>query len=341
MENKKEENNSNINDNSNSNSSNNNNNENSENMSTEEKTLAEYGYLTKINGEIFNPEEVQILIGDPMTREITQIINFLCESYPIEAISYCLQRCYYNTFSKTSLLDKIIKYLLTKYPEGEFIINDLLFAYKDNHLTANITSVNQFNAINNYENRQLTKLVFYDSSKEGVDVKKLNFNEIFIEIDEINIENNIINNINDSNSNIISLDENENQANFLCEKHHLFKRFCKRGSNIYVYNFIGFEKVKIIKKKKKKKGKKINNEENEIDTDNSVAVFICEQIGCKSKYKYNFSSNRFSEVIPHDKITHNISDNAPYYYKQNIDLLKEKPHITDIQLVRTGKNFLK
>ena len=54
----------------------NNNNDNS-NMSSEERTLAEYGYLTKINGEIFNPDEVSILIGDPMTREITQIINFL------------------------------------------------------------------------------------------------------------------------------------------------------------------------------------------------------------------------------------------------------------------------
>ena len=335
MENKKEENNSDINENSS-----NNNNDNSENVSTEEKTLAEYGYLTKINGEIFNPEEVQILIGDPMTREITQIINFLCESYPIEAISYCLQRCYYNTFSKTSLLDKIIKYLLTKYPEGEFIINDLLFAYKDNHLTANITSVNQFNSINNYENRQLTKLVFYDSSKEGVDVKKLNFNEIFIEIDEIYIEDNNINNINDSNNNIISLDENENQASFLCDKHHLFKRFCKRGNNIYVYNFIGFEKVKILKRKKK--GKKIL-EENEIDTDNSVAVFLCEQNGCKSKYRYNFSSNRFTEIIAHDNdhIIHEINDKVPSYYKQNIDLLKEKPHITDIQLIRTGKSVLK
>ena len=333
MENKKEENNSDINENSS-----NNNNDNSENVSTEEKTLAEYGYLTKINGEIFNPEEVQILIGDPMTREITQIINFLCESYPIEAISYCLQRCYYNTFSKTSLLDKIIKYLLTKYPEGEFIINDLLFAYKDNHLTASITSVNQFNSINNYENRQLTKLVFYDSSKEGVDVKKLNFNEIFIEIDEIYIEDNNINNINDSDNNIISLDENENQASFLCDKHHLFKRFCRRGNNIYVYNFIGFEKVKILKKKKK--GKKIH-EENEIDTDNSVAVFLCEQNGCKSKYRYNFSSNRFTEVIAHDHIIHEINEKVPFYYKQNIDLLKEKPHITDIQLVRTGKSVLK
>ena len=230
------------------------NNESPQNMSTEDKTLAEFGYITKINGEIFNPEEVSILIGDSMTREITQIINFLCDSYPLEAISYCLQRCYYNTFSKTSLLDKIIKYLLTKYPDGEFIINDLLFAYKDNQLTAKITSVNQFNSINNYENRQLTKLVFYDPSKEGVDVKKLNFNEIFIEIDEIYIQdNNKVKNIDDNN--IISLDENEEQANFLCDKHHLFKRFCRRNNNIYIFNFIGFEKVKLLRRNKKGKKK--------------------------------------------------------------------------------------
>ena len=312
------------------------NNESPQNMSTEDKTLAEFGYITKINEEIFNPEEVSILIGDSMTREITQIINFLCDSYPLEAISYCLQRCYYNTFSKTSLLDKIIKYLLTKYPDGEFIINDLLFAYKDNQLTAKITSVNQFNSINNYENRQLTKLVFYDPSKEGVDVKKLNFNEIFIEIDEIYIQdNNKVKNIDDNN--IISLDENEEQANFLCDKHHLFKRFCRRNNNIYIFNFIGFEKVKLLRRNKK--GKK--NKEEEEDYDSSLAVFICEQNECKAKYRYNFISNRFTEVIPHSLCEHNIKENSPSYYKQNIDLLKEKRHITDIQLVRTGKSFLK
>lgn len=316
----------------------NNNNDNSQNMSTEEKTLAEYGYLTKINGEIFNPEEVSILIGDPMTREITQLINFLCENYPIEAISYCLQRCYYRTFSKSSILDKIIKYLLNKYEESEFIINELLFAYKDNQLTAKITSVSQFNSINNYENRQLTKLVFYDPSIEGVDVKKMNFNEIFIEIDEIFIDNNDmllkdkkINN----DDNIISLNENEEQANFLCEKHHLFKRFCRRGNNIYVYNFIGFETVKILRKKKK--GKK-NDEEK--DYDNSFAVFNCEQNNCFAKYRYNFNSNKFTEIKPHNDCEHIIDKNSPGYYKQNIDILNEKIHITDIQLVRTGKSIL-
>ena len=313
----------------------NNNNDNS-NMSTEERTLAEYGYLTKINGEIFNPDEVSILIGDPMTREITQIINFLCENYPIEAISYCLQRCYFSTFSKSSLLDRIIKYLLTKYEESEFMINELLFAYKDNQLKANITSVNQFNSINNYENRQLTKLVFYDPSNEGVDVKKMNFNEIFIEIDENFIENNENFLKKNNNNNLISLNENEDQANFLCEKHHLFKRFCRRGNNIYVYNFIGFENVKILRKKKKSKK---NNEEK--DYDYSFAVFICEQDDCHAKYRYNFSSNKFTEVKPHHKdCNHIMGKNNPSYYKQNIDILNEKTHITDIQLVRTGKTFL-
>lgn len=311
------------------------NNENSQNSTSDEKTLAEYGYLTKINGEIFNPEEVLILIGDPMTREITQIINFLCESYPIEAISYCLQRCFYSTFSKSSLLDKIMKYLLTKYEESEFLINELLFAYKENQLSPKITSVNQFNSIDNYENRQLTKLVFYDPSKEGVDIKKMNFNEIFIEIDEIFIGDDNLFKKNYVYDNIISLSENETQANFLCEKHHLFKRFCRRGNNIYVYDFIGFEKIKILRRKKK--SKKNSAEDN---YDSSFAIFICEQKGCNARYRYNFASNRFTELKSHDEISHKIDQDAPSYYKQNIDILKEKPHITDIQLVRTGKMFL-
>ena len=313
-----------------------NNNENSH-ISTEEKTLQEYGYVTKINGEIFNPEEVSILTGDPMIREITQIINFLCESYPLEAISYCLQRCFYNTFSKTSLLDKIIKYLLTKYKDSEFIINDLLFAYKDNVLTAKITSVNQFNSINNYENRQLTKLVFYDPSKDGVELRKNHMNEIFIEIEEIFIDENdgYLKNNNENNSNIISLNENEDQANFLCDKHHLFKRFCRRNDNIFVFNFIGFEKVKILRRNKKNKK---NSGQNMYD--NSLAVFICEQEGCKAIYRYNFNSNKFTEERSHSDIKHVIKENAPHYYKQNVEILKEKMHITDIQLVRTGKAFL-
>ena len=298
----------------------------------EEKTLFINGYLAKINGELFNPEEVSILIGDPMTREITQIINYLCEEYPIEAISYCLQRCFYNTFSKTSLLDKTIKYLLNKYKEAEFIINDLLFTFKDNQLNAKITSVNHFNELNNYENRQLTKIVFYDPSKGDVDAKKFNFNEIFIEIEEKYIDK--TENFSEKmiENNIISLNENEDQANFLCDMHHLYKRFNKRGNDIYIYNFIGFEKVKIIRKKKK-------SNKNDVDNyDNSYAVFICEQNGCNAKYRYNFNSNKFTPVIEHNNnCEHILDENSPYYYKQNIDILNEKPHITDIQLVRTGK----
>ena len=302
-------------------------------FSSEDKTFSQLGYLAKINEIIVNPEEVSILTGDMKTREITQLVNFLCESYPLEAISYCLQRCFYNTFSKTSLLDKIIKYLLNKYEDSEFIINNLLFAYKENQLIAGITSVNKFNSINNDEERQLTKLVFYDASKEGVSFRKFNMNEIFIEIDEIYIDddNNNENDINNGNDNSISLKENEDQANFLCEMHHLFKRFCKRGQNIYVLNFIWFENVKIPKKKKKSAKK------DEDMYDNSFAVFTCEQNGCKGRFRYNFNSNRLTEIYEHDKINHKIGENAPQYYKQNIDILKEKTHITDIQLVRKGK----
>ena len=97
---------------------------------------------------------------------LNQIINFLCESYPLEAISYCLQRCFYNTFSKTSLLDKIIKYLLTKYKEI-YVPTIYLLDYSDttkspfNILAANSTqSPAQYNqltgqAINNNQNNSI------------------------------------------------------------------------------------------------------------------------------------------------------------------------------------------
>ena len=311
-------------------------NDNSENISSEDKTFKELGYLAKINENIFNPNEVSILTGDLKTREITQLVNFLCESYPLEAISYCLQRCYLNTFSKTSLLDKIIKYLLTKYEDSELIINHLLFAYKDNQLAANIINVDKFNSIKDNEGRQLTKLVFYDASKDSVGLRKFNMNEIFIEIDEIYIvdDDNMLKDINNGKDNIISLKETEDQANFLCEMHHLYKRFCKRGQNIFVFNFIGFETVKILRKKKK------SNKKEEDSYDNSFAIFTCEQEGCKGRYKYNFNSNKFTEVVPHGDFNHKINENVPEYYKQNIDILKEKTHITDIQLVRKGKMFL-
>ena len=305
--------------------------------SSEDKAFSQLGYLAKINENIFNPEEVSILTGDMKKREITQLVNFLCDSYPLEAISYCLQRCFYNTFSKTSLLDKIIKYLLNKYEDSDLIINNLLFAYKDNQLAADITSYNKFNSINNDEERQLTKLVFYDPSKDAVGFKRFNMNEIFIEIDEIYIDDDDSNNIkdiNNGNDSTISLKENEDQANFLCDKHHLYKRFCKRGQNIYVLNFIWFENVKVPKKKKKSAKK------DEDVYDYCFAVFNCDQKGCKGRFRYNFSSNKLTEVYEHDKINHKINENAPQYYKQNIEILKEKPHITDIQLVRTGKDIL-
>ena len=164
----------------------------------------------------------------------------------------------------------------------------------------------------------------------------MSFNEIFIEIDEIFIENNKDNLYKkmENENNIISLNENEDQANFLGDKHHLFKRFCRRGNNIYVFNFIGFETVKLRKKQKNKK----KDEEKEYD--NSFAVFICEQNNCYAKYRYNFNSNRLTEIKPHRDCAHIIDKNAPSYYKQNIDILNEKVHITDIQLVRTGKNAL-
>ena len=305
----------------------------------EEKLLADYGYVTKINGEIINPEEVSILVGDDMTREITQIMHFLCENYPIEAISYCLTRCFYSTFSKTSLLDKTIKYLLTKYKDSEDIINDLLLAYEDNKLLPKITNFKTFQNLRDEDNRQLTKLVFYDPSAEGVEVKRLTFNEIFVEIDEIYIEQDDIEEKEINEDNIISLEETEEQKSFLGDKHHLFKRFCRRNNNIFVYDFIGFKNEKI--KKKTRIGKKHKKEEKEYDS--SSAIFVCEQEGCAAKYKYSFYSNKFTEVICHTNCEHKINQNQnlPSYYEQNINLLKEKKHITDVQLVRKGKDSLK
>ena len=93
-----------------------------------------------------------------------------------------------------------------------------------------------------------------------------------------------------------------------------------------------------MKKKTKKKKKPSKKDEDVYDC--SSAIFTCEQKGCKGRFKYNFSSNRLSEIFEHDKIKHKIKENSPQYYKQNIEILKEKTHITDIQLVRTGKDYL-
>jgi len=81
-------------------------------LSLKEELLNDYDFYANINGEDFDPREVTVLSGDEKNREITQIIKFLFDSYPVEAINYCLRRCFYKTFSRSSLLDKIIKYLL-------------------------------------------------------------------------------------------------------------------------------------------------------------------------------------------------------------------------------------
>ena len=321
------------------------------NLSLKQQLLSEYGFYAKINGEEFDPREVSVLCGDEKKREITQLIKFLCDSYPIEAITYCLRRCYYKTFSRNSLLDKIIKYLLTKFQDNaELLINDLIFSYKDNLLNIDITNVNDFNSKNsqNFGNSLLsmTKLVFYDYSKEGVEYKKLNMNEIFIEIEskyimepydknkdknikldekEENINNE--NNIKIDGVNNITLQENEYQITFLGEKHHLFKRFFKRKDNIYVVNFIGYENKKIKRKISKKKKKEEEYEE-------SFAIFKCDTEGCNAIYTYNFASNAFRILEPHNECDHNIKEVAPSYYSENIQLLKDKSYITDIQLVR-------
>ena len=298
------------------------------NESYEKAILEENGYIAKINEEIFNPEEVSIIIGDSMTREITQLIQYLCESYPFEAIDYCLKRCYYKSFSKTSLLDKTIKYLLDKYKNKEnsdFLIYNLVFKYKENKLHPKLSSVNQFNLVNNNDNKQMTKIVYYDQSKKDVSYKNSQ-NEIFIEIDKNFVDLPIIKN------DLIPLKEkeNENIELFLCEKHQLYKRFCRKNEFIYIYNFYNYEKAYINKKKKKKNLENDNEEEN---NDKLEAIFICEHEICNAKFKYNFSTNRFSEIKPHINIEHDIIKNAPSYYDENIKILMEKPYITDIQLV--------
>ena len=66
----------------------------------------------------------------------------------------------------------------------------------------------------------------------------------------------------------------------------------------------------------------------------SIANFKNEYEGCTGVYTYNFNSNRFRKKIPHSGFPHEIKKDAPEYYQQNIQLLKEKEFITDIQLVR-------
>ena len=320
----------------------NNNQENNE-LSLKDKIISDYGFYATINGDDFDPREVSVLSGDDKNREITQIIKFLCDSYPIEAITYVLQRCYYNTFSHTSVLDKIIKYILEKYKDlGDEAITNLIYSYKENRLNIDISTYNEFNNKNqqNFGNNVLhtTKLVFYDYSKEGVEYKKF-MNEIFIEISAKYInKNNLLEEDMIEKEGLI-LEENDDQARFLGENHHLFKRFCRRKGNIYVFNFIGFENRKVLrkpnkKKKKYKKDKEKEKEENE--KEESVANFKCEIEGCPGIYTYNFNSNRLTKKMPHSIIPHDIKNDVPEYYQENIKLLKEKIFITDIQLVRVG-----
>ena len=198
---------------------------------------------------------------------------------------------------------------------SEKLIIDLFYAYKENILLSKISNIHQFNSSEHSKDKYMTKIVFYDQSKEDVQYKNLQ-NEIFIEIDS-----NLI------NEKTINLKESEKVEMFLCEKHHFFKRFCKRGNFIYVYDFSIYEK---IEKNRKNYEKKKKNEKKE---DNYDAIFVWEQKGCKAKYKYNLNSNKFSEILPHDDIGHDENENSPSYYQENINILIEKPYITDIQMV--------
>ena len=246
--------------------------DNNQELSLKDQLIKEYGFYANINGEDFDPREVTVLSGDEKNREITQIIKFLFDSYPVEAINYCLQRCYYKTFSRCSLLDKIIKYLLDKYKDiGDNTINKLIWSYQENSLNIDISTVKDFNDMNNqnFGNSELhmTKLVFYDYSKEGVEYKKFTTNEIFIEINSKYIIDEDEKEKNDG----LTLEENDYQLTFLGNKHHLFKRFCRRKGNFYVFNFVGFENKKIkrtFKKKRKIKKRKMMNTMNQVQYSN-------------------------------------------------------------------------
>ena len=74
-------------------------NNNGQEIPLKDQLIQNFGFYANINGEDFDPREVSVLSGDEKNREITQIIKFLFDSYPIEAITYVLQRGYYNTFS--------------------------------------------------------------------------------------------------------------------------------------------------------------------------------------------------------------------------------------------------
>ena len=95
------------------------------------------------------------------------------------------------------------------------------------------------------------------------------------------------------------------------------------------------EENKKIKRRPNKKNKK--NIGNKDEYDGSCAIFKCENELCDAVYTYNFSSNSFSKKEPHGDIFHEIRKDAPGYYQQNIEILKEKLYITDIQLVKVDE----
>ena len=315
-------------------------NNNNQELSLKEKLIEDYGFYANINGEDFDPREVLVLSGDEKSREITQLIKFIYDSYPIEAINYTFKRCYLNGFSRNSILDKMIKYLINKYhvkKDFEDFITNLVISIRDNMLNIDISTVNDFNKKNEEYSGDnilhMTKLVFYDYSKEGVEFKRFSINEIFIEIDSKYIKNEDNYKIKENEG--LTLEENNDQATtFLGERHHLFKRFCRRKGNIYVFNFVGFENKKIKRKPNKKNKKNIGNKD---EYDASNAIFKCENKSCKAVYTYNFSSNIFNKKKSHRNIFHETRKYAPAYYLQNFEILKEKIYITDIQLVKVDK----
>ena len=83
-----------------------NNNYNNQELSLKEKLIEDYEFYANINGEDFDPREVSVLSDDEKSREITQLIKLIYDSYPIEAIYYVYRRCFYKAFSLNQFLIK-------------------------------------------------------------------------------------------------------------------------------------------------------------------------------------------------------------------------------------------
>ena len=315
----------------------NNNDNNPNNDQDTEKT-----FMISINNEQFNPEEISVLCDNPMKNEITQLIQFLLISYPYEALTYCLNRCFNNTFSRNSQLDQILNYLLKKYKEpGENEINNILLSFNNDTIDCNIMNVSEFDVLANLEQNQRfsTAIKFVDNTKDNntTDIIKYVQNEIFVPLHEKDIKDEI-NKKNDNEQNLLNVNGTEQIETFLCDNHELYKRFCVRDNKIYIFNFIGFSKIIERKKHKKKYGKKKNENEIYFKVD---AIFECEEEKCGARYKYNFNSNKFTEIIEHDEnVDHRqeFDANSPFYYKEIVKLLSEKDYITDVQLVVEREN---